>query len=106
MASAQIELVRNDTLPVFGGTVDFDLTGYTVTVHFQFPIVLEKNATILTAAASASTFEVVFIVGDLDVAVGTYSFEVQFDDGSAGIITYQEDDDGKTLKVKIKEEIA
>lgn len=104
--AAQIELVRNDTLPNFGGTVDFDLSGYIVTLHIDFATPLIKTATILTTGASESTFEFEFETGDLSAVIGTYGFEIQFDDDLGGIITYKEDDAGKILKVKLKEEIA
>ena len=106
--SAQIKLTRNDTLPKFGGEVDFDLTGYIVTLHIKFPAVLTKTATILTTSESSSTFEFVFETGDLSAVVGTYDFEIQFDDGAdpAGIITYYEDENEDQLKLKLRDEIA
>jgi len=106
MAAAQIEMVKNDTLPNFGGTVDFDLTGYTVTLHIGFTPVLIKTGVVSDASSSSSKYDFTFVEGDLDVDSGTYSFEIQFDNGSDGIVTYQEDSDGETLKVKIKDEIA
>ena len=104
--AAQIKMTRNDTRPNFTGTVDFDLTGYTITLHLKFSTVLIKTGTILTTSETKSTYTFVFVTGDLDVAAGTYDFEVQFDDGSDGIITYSEDDDEGKLKLKIREEIA
>ncbi len=103
---AQIELVRNDTLPNFGGTVDFDLTGYVVTLHLKFPTVLVKVGVTSNETATSSDYDFTFVTGDLDVVIGTYDFEIQFDNDSGGIITYKEDERGKQLKVKIKEEIA
>jgi len=102
----QIELVRNDTLPKIGGSVEYDLSGYTVTLHINFPTVLVKTATILTTSLTESTFEFEFIVGDLDAAVNVYKFELSFDNGSGGIVTYQEDTTNAKLKLKLKEEIA
>lgn len=104
--SAQIELVQNDTLPEFGGTVDFDLTDYTVELHIDFATPLVKTGTVSNCTSTSSDYNFSFDPGDLDVKAGTYKFEIQFDNGSDGIITYQEDSDGKQLKVKIKEEIA
>jgi len=101
-----IELVQNDTRPKITGSVGFDLSGYTVTLHIAFSTVLIKTATILTTGSTESTFEVVFVAGDLDVVVGKYAWELQFDDGSDGIVTYKKDADGDSLKLKILEEIA
>ncbi len=106
MAAPQVELVRNDTLPNFGGTVDFDLTGYTVTLHIKFPTVLVKTGTVSDCTSTSSSYDFIFGLTDLSQVVGTYEFEIQFDDGSDGIITYKKDENGKTLKLKLKDEIA
>lgn len=104
--AAQIELVRNDTLPNFGGTVDFDLTGYTVTLHIGFPTVLVKTGTVSSCTSTSSNYAFTFGATDLSAVVGTYAFEIQFDDGADGIITHKEDSDGKALKLKLVDEIA
>ena len=104
--SAQIELVRNDTLPNFGGTVDFDLTGYTVELHINFPTVLTKTGTVSDCTSSLSNYNFTFLTNDLSAAVGTYEFEIQFDDNSGGIKTYKKDSNGDKLKVKLVDEIA
>ena len=104
--AAQIELVRNDTLPNFGGTVDFDLTGYTVTLHIGFPTVLVKTGAVSSCTAASSKYDFTFGATDLSAVVGTYAFEIQFDDGAGGVKTYKEDSDGKTLKIKLVDEIA
>ena len=104
--AAQIELVRNDTLPNFTGTVDFDLTGYTVTLHVDFPTTLVKTGVVSSCTATSSNYAFTFAVTDLSAVVGTYEFEIQFDDGSDGILTYKEDSNGKTLKLKLVDEIA
>jgi hypothetical protein len=104
--AAQIEMVKKDTRPNFTGTVDFNLSGYTVTLHINFPTVLIKTGAILTTSEDESTYAFDFIPGDLDVALGTYDFEVSFDDGDDGIITYSKDSGGKQLKLKIRKEIA
>ena len=104
--SAQVELVQNDTLPNFGGTVDFDLTGYTVELHIGFPTPLVKTGTIFNCTPTSSEYAFTFVTGDLDAPVGTYTFEIQFDNNSGGIITYKEDDNEKQLKLKLREEIA
>ena len=105
--AAQIEMVRNDTRPNFSGAVDFDLTGYTVTLHIGFNPVLIKTGTILTAGATESTYEFEFVTGDLvDDAGVDYLFEIQFDDNAGGIITYKKDKLEKLLKLRLLEEIA
>lgn len=104
--AAQIELVRNDTLPNFGGTVDFDLTGYTVTLHINFPTVLVKTGVVSGCTAESSNYDFTFISTDLTAVVGTYAFEIQFDNGAGGIITYKDDSNGKALKLKLVDEIA
>ena len=104
--AAQIELVRNDTLPNFGGTVDFDLTGYTVTLHIDFPSILVKTAVISDTSPTSSKYDFTFETGDLTSPKGTYDFELQFYDGGNGIITYKEDEKGAKLKLKLKDEIA
>lgn len=101
-----IELVQNDTRPDFIGRVEFDLSGYEVEMHIAFQPVLIKAATILTTDPSESTFKIEFATGDLDVPVGTYKWELQFDDGDNGITTYKKDSNGEILKFKILEEIA
>lgn len=104
--SAQIELVRNDTLPNFGGSVDFDLTGYVVQLHIDFAVPLIKTGVVSNCTASSSDYDFTFVTGDLDETPGTYQFELQFDNGNGGIITYKEDGSGNKLKVKLKDEIA
>ena len=104
--ATQITLVRNDTLPNFGGTVDFDLTGYTVTLHIGFPTALVLIGTVSDCTAETSNYEFTFAPTDLSAIVGIYFFEIQFDDGASGIITYKEDSDGKALKLKLVDEIA
>jgi len=103
---AQVELTRNDTLPNIGGTVSYDLTGYTITLHINFAIPLVKTATILTATITESTFEFVFAAGDLSATAGTYGFELQFDDGFGGIITHKKDIMERLLKFKLLDEIS
>jgi len=104
--AAQIELVRNDTLPNFGGTVDYDLTGYTVTLHIDFPTVITKTAVISDTSSTSSAYDFTFNATDLSADAGTYAFEIQFDNGSGGIVTYKEDSNGKALTLKLKDEIA
>ena len=106
MAAQIIELVRNDTLPNFSGTVDYDLTGYTVTLHIGFPTTLIKTAAISNCTSTSSDYAFTFVDGDLSAEIGPYDFELQFDDGSGGIITYKKDSNGELLKLKLLSEIA
>ena len=105
--AAQIKMTRNDTRPNFSGGVDFDLTGYIVTLHIAFNPVLVKVATILTTSVTESTYEFVFVTGDIVAPAGVdYDFEIQFNDGADGIDTYAEDENEKTLKIRLRDEIA
>jgi len=99
---AQIELVRNDTLPNFGGTVDFDLTGYTVELHIDFPTALIKTAD----PSTGNDYNFTFDTDDLSAPVGTYAFEIQFTNVAGQDITYKKDNNGKKLKLKLVDEIA
>ncbi|MCK5679954.1 hypothetical protein KAI46_03990 [bacterium] len=102
---AQIELVRNDTLPNFGGTVDFDLTGYTVTLHIGFPTVLIKTGTVSSCTSTSSNYDFTFAPTDLSAVAGIYDIEIQFDDGAGGVITYKKDSRDKLLKLNLLDEI-
>jgi hypothetical protein len=68
--------------------------------------VLVITGTVFNCTAASSEYGFDFGPTDLSAAPGTYEFEIQFDDGAGGVITYSEDGDGNKLKFKLREEIA
>lgn len=89
----EIRFVAGDTLPALRGTLTeddgtpVDLTGATVTLHINYATVLVKTASIIDAAAGQWQVD----WQPTDLVAGKWTYEIQIDDGSGGVRTWNRD---------------
>ena len=105
----EIAYVAGDTLPSFRGTLSnddgtpYDLSGCTVTMHIKYGTVLKKTASLLDA--QQGKFLVEWLPTDL--RAGKWLYEIQIEDGSGGIITFNRlPANGRNLTLAIDPQIA
>jgi hypothetical protein len=100
-----LELTTGDTAPTLTGTVNADLTGSAIVVHIQRPdaTVISRAGTIV--GASAGTWSLALIAGDLTIR-GTYYVEVEVTFSGGKIETFRKDSTGNRTSFRVELQLA